>query len=130
MGLNLPKPPLALTLVFGKSFRIIYLAMGILQAWAITIGMMQWWDWEWYVAIVPAIIASYIPIVGPVLATLGAMQTNEVASLVASTGLATDVSWGWPWYVAVPVFFWLYLLVAILLVRPSLALKLRKLLNW
>lgn len=70
-------------------FFIIYVAIGLLQYFAIQDGLTSWVGLPWLIAVPAAFVLGYIPIVGSVLGVLGASYV-----------------WKWSWTSAILLFCW------------------------
>jgi hypothetical protein len=70
-----------------------YLLIGLVQFVAIVLACETWFEVHALIAIVPAFIVAYIPVVGPVVGVMGAME-----------------AWGWPMPLAIGLFALPYLI--------------------
>ncbi len=78
---------------------LIYIALGVLQFWAILDGVAVWLSLNIILAIPLAILLAYIPVVGTLLGILAAVQV-----------------WHWSWLGAISLFLWPFILAGILII--------------
>ncbi len=79
-------------------FAISYLIVTLLQFVAALDGIMHFFGLHWIFAIFAAFLLALIPAVGPLAGVYGAVQV-----------------WGWPAWAAILLFFWPYVLYAVML---------------
>lgn len=53
---------------------IVYVIIGLVQIAAIIVGFEAWWGWNGFFAVVGAAIVGYLPILGSVMAIMGAIK--------------------------------------------------------
>lgn len=58
----------------GYFIQILYFVMGLVQLAAILNGLEIWWGWPWPLAFLPTLLIAYIPIIGTVVAVMGAVE--------------------------------------------------------
>ena len=67
---------------------LIFLGVGLIQLFAIMDGLQAWLGLPSVLAFIVALLTTYFPLVGQALGVYGAI-----------------VVWGWPWWLAVCLFF-------------------------
>ena len=80
----------------GCLLMLSYLALGLVQFVAIVLACETWFGVHALIAVVPAFIIAYIPIVGPAVGVMGAME-----------------AWGWSMPLALGLFAVPYVLAVV-----------------
>ena len=79
-------------------FAVSYLLLTLVQLVAALDGIMYFFGLHWIFAFFAAFLLAVIPAIGPLAGVYGAVQ-----------------AWGWPVWAAVLLFFWPYILYAVML---------------